>query len=156
MFTARTGGNSAGISASKGWVDTFWIGFANLLFTVLCCVLYRFVVFFKPVPTSRVFLGEKHEACCIWLAKVSIFHDFGYVSGSISEPLLPLGTFFNTLRPSVNFSTFFPGPFLTSHVASIFSWCLSISGGAWHASSMVNTCSFKILVFRVSAPDLND
>ena len=38
-FTACTGGNSAGISASKAWVDTFWIGFANMFCKVLFCIL---------------------------------------------------------------------------------------------------------------------
>ena len=33
-----------------------------MFFTMLCRILYRFLVFFEPVPTSRVLLGEENEA----------------------------------------------------------------------------------------------
>ena len=61
-FTACTGGNSAGISASTAWVDALWLGFANMLSTCFYRILQRFSMLFEPVPTSRVLLGEENEA----------------------------------------------------------------------------------------------
>ena len=72
------------------------------------------------------------KLCCIWLAKASIFDDFGFVLGSILDPLgCPLGTLFNTCDPTVLiFRLFFPGPFVTSLSASLFDRLLNILGVA--------------------------
>ena len=84
-----------------------------MFFTMLCRIFHRFVVFFKPVPTSSVLLGEENEALLHLAGQRVDFYDFLCVSGFILEPLgCPLGTFFNTWDPTVSICRILFLPFL--------------------------------------------
>ena len=119
-------------------------------------MFYRFGVFFEPVPTSRVLLGEENEAL-LHLAGQSIDFWWFWVRFRLQFGALGLsfGQLFWHIGPcSVNLPMFFPRSFVTSIFTSIFSRFLSILRGGRHVWSIVNIS--KILVFILSTQDLKN
>ena len=124
-FTACTGGNSAGISASTAWIDALWLGIANILSSCFHRIFCDFRCFLSRYAPPGSSWERKWSSVASGWPKAQSLLILASFQASIWKPLgCPLGTFLTHCTLQCQFVDVFTAAFSDIPFVSIFSWFL--------------------------------